>query len=255
MFGQTASDLSGSFSYFFFMQNFMWPSPDLMPESWSLSVEEWFYVTLPLTFLVFSVLSSSKQRLILTSAIIYIAVFTVFRFYEVSANNPSWGPGIRRVVLLRLDSIGYGVLMAYMAFYHQRFMVKHTRLMLGIGICLLIPSVVLYSHYALTGSETLFNKTLLFSITNIGLALLLPWFSRMTCRNRSGVRIITYISITSYSMYLIHWSFALPLSTRFLAPNVPWPAAFCAYFILTTGLSILVYKYFERPMTRLRDRF
>lgn len=46
-------DLSGfGISYFFFFQNFAWPYPDFFHASWSLSVEEWFYLTLPIMSLI-----------------------------------------------------------------------------------------------------------------------------------------------------------------------------------------------------------
>lgn len=75
-----------NFGYLLFIQNFLSPHPSFMPEAWSLSVEEWFYMSLPLFFILFS-FTPFKNKVFL-SILAYILVFTSFRFFEVLHNNP-----------------------------------------------------------------------------------------------------------------------------------------------------------------------
>ncbi|MBK7389871.1 MAG: hypothetical protein IPI23_12630 [Bacteroidetes bacterium] len=72
-----------------------------------------------------------------------------------------------------------------------------------------------------------------------------------------ATRIFTHISLISYSMYLIN----LALVAEVIRDNFP-PAdatsawiAFGVYWVAVIGFSTLLYKYFEKPFTDLRDRF
>ena len=67
----------------------------------------------------------------------------------------------------------------------------------------------------------------------------------------------THISLISYSMYLLN----LAVISEVLYTNFPprgihtaW-AEYCLYWSLVIILSTLLYKYFEKPVMDLRDRF
>jgi peptidoglycan/LPS O-acetylase OafA/YrhL len=241
--------------YFLFLQNLAWPCPLLMPESWSLAIEEWFYFTLPLMMLAFVFLPLRKRYSLLICFILYVLLFSVVRFYGVMLSNLSWDEQVRKVVLYRLDAIGYGVLVAYCNYYHGAALTKHRMMLLVLGCLCVGLSVIIFSNSLLTTLETLFNKTLLFVLTNLGFALMLPWFKEIKVYNRRLVEIVSHISIVSYSMYLIHFSFAIPLMQNYLPKEVPWYLVYAAYLVLTAVLSTVVYKYYERPMTHLREYF
>lgn len=242
-------------SYFFFLQNFMWPCPPLMAESWSLAVEEWFYLTLPLVMLGFVFLPLKKKHSLLMAFVVYVLFFSALRFYQVISSNPEWDGGVRNIVVYRLDAIGYGVLVAYFNYYHPNALRKHKNKLLALGVLLSGLSVAIFSHSLLTSLETFFNKTFLFAMTSLGFALTLPWFKELRASHRATIGLVSHISIASYSMYLIHWSFVLPLLQNYSPVRIPWLVNYVLFFVLTFVLSTAVYNYYERPLTGLREKF
>ena len=50
-----------NFRYFIFSQNLYQPHPLFFPEAWSLSIEEWFYLTFP-NFNLFIIQKVKKQK-------------------------------------------------------------------------------------------------------------------------------------------------------------------------------------------------
>ena len=55
-------ELNEALPFAVFLQNFAWPHPQMFPEAWSLSVEEWFYILFPLfSFLLFKTESGLKK--------------------------------------------------------------------------------------------------------------------------------------------------------------------------------------------------
>ena len=128
-----------------------------------------------------------------------------------------------------------------------------TLLILG-GLCVGV-SVVVFSNSLLTSVETYFNKTLLFVFTNLGFALTLPFFKELGVQNKSLVYFVSHISIASYSMYLIHISFVIPLLQNYLPNDLPWYMLYFLYLAFNLALSTLVYKYYEKPLTSLREKF
>jgi peptidoglycan/LPS O-acetylase OafA/YrhL len=56
--------------YFLFLQNFNYPHPQFFSEAWTLSVEEWFYITIPiLLFILVGIFKISPKRAILSTVI------------------------------------------------------------------------------------------------------------------------------------------------------------------------------------------
>ncbi len=242
--------------YFFFLQNFAWPAPYLMNESWSLAIEEWFYIFFPLVMLIFLCLPVLKKKALLTGLVVYLLVSTVIRFTGAVETDLSWDQGFRKVVIFRLDSIGYGVLIAYLNFFYNTLLEKYKKLMLVTGCGMVLFSIAVFSYSVLTIKDTFFNKTVLFIVTDLGLALLLPYFKGIKVKSGFLPYAITHISIVSYSIYLIHHSFVIQLLHElFPSGTLPWYILYALYIIITFFLSTLVYKYFERPMTALRSRF
>jgi peptidoglycan/LPS O-acetylase OafA/YrhL len=82
--------------YFTFTQNLMWLQPVALHTftsgffalSWSLAIEEWFYLLFPLTLLVCSKVIKNKKKVLLTSAGIFILFFTLLRII-ISIINPN----------------------------------------------------------------------------------------------------------------------------------------------------------------------
>jgi hypothetical protein len=90
---------------------------------------------------------------VLLSILSYILVFTSLRFFEVVNNDPARDKGVRKIVLYRLDAIGYGVLLAYINYYHHTLIRNRKNYMLIIGCLLIFISVNSFIDMVLNKNE------------------------------------------------------------------------------------------------------
>ena len=92
--------------------------------------------------------------------------------------------------------------------------------------------------------------------------LLLPWLSQLQRHGGVFYRVVTLISLISYSMYLVHLSLVhriLVPGTMALLPALEGGSLlvvqYCLYWLYTVGISVLIYRFFELPVMNLRERF
>lgn len=253
------------YKYFFFYHNFHERPPAFFPESWSLSVEEWFYLLIPLFIFVLIQLFDIKQRkaIILTIASVIIGCFIV-RIYRIEFNHYtdaySFDVYVRKQVICRLDSIVFGFLAAYILRYHSFLWQERRRLYFAMGVIfLLLPK---FNEYLLK-SELIGAYTEL-TFTSIGTMFMLPYLYSLTIGDGPLYKVFTFISKISYSMYLVHFSlilFSVLPYTEYFMKQVGWSPTFVVfinyitYWVLTILISYLLYTYFELPMTSLREKF
>jgi len=140
---------------------------------------------------------------------------------------------------------------------------RYKNITFGAGIFLLILHEihlqVLYGDYM---QFEFLSNVLLFTHVSIGTLLLLPYLSNWKSGEGYLYKFFSYVSVISYSMYLLNWSivmhFILPVSFNFIFPNFNLIAVsilkYLCFWFLTIAASILLYKYFERPCMQLRDR-
>jgi peptidoglycan/LPS O-acetylase OafA/YrhL len=112
----------------------------------------------------------------------------------------------------------------------------------------------MYSKWA---PNAYFSKVFLVFFQSIGCFLLLPKFDSIKKATPVIVKVFTHISLISYSMYLLN----LAIVAEVLTANFP-PAgklsAWClygVYWVMVILLSTLLYKYYEKPMMDLRDKW
>ncbi|MCD9854640.1 acyltransferase [Epilithonimonas sp. JDS] len=256
-----------SLKYFYFSQNIYTPHPaHFFPEAWSLSVEEWFYLILPLLIMTLSFTFKGSQRTaILVSCLLIIVSVTLFRSYRYFSlsdlNISGWDIFFRKQVITRLDSLMFGVLAAYCHFYHYKSWIRHKKLLLVIGVALILFERFYLSQYIPISS--FYACVLSFTLVSAATAMLLPFLNEFKAV-KGGLlfRVITYISLISYSMYLINYT----LIQKFMINAIPWEylsdnykiimvVRYGFYWALVILMSILIYKYFEIPMTKMREKF
>lgn len=258
---------AGIGSYFLFLQNFNTPHPDFYREAWSLTIEEWFYLLLPITlFILMRIGKINTKKAILTSIFMGIIISTMIRVSRNSADINTvgeWNNLIRTQVITRLDSLMYGVLGAFLSYYYKEWWLRYKNITFVAGIFLLIlHEIHMQGLFSYNLSFEFFSNVLLFTHVSIGTLLLLPYLSTWKSGEGYFYKFFSYVSVISYSMYLLNWGivmhFILPVSFNFLFPNSNSIAVsilkyFCFWFLTIAG-SILLYKYFERPCMQLRDR-
>ena len=112
--------------YFYFSQNLFRVHPEFFPEAWSLSVEEWFYLLLPILLFIFSYFFKSYRQLIFYFALSLITVVLLYRCYIYVIKPPNNEQMVddyfRKQVFTRFDSLMLGVIGAYCNFFmHDAF--------------------------------------------------------------------------------------------------------------------------------------
>ena len=252
-------------SYLFFSQNLFTAHPNFFPEAWSLSVEEWFYLLIPviILFLIKIFRVTINKAIIWTSFVILISV-TIFRYYKflnVPIENLSqWDLLFRKQVFTRMDSLMFGIIGSYLQFYYLKFWNKYKSVLFGAGLILFILLKIIAINELLPVNG-LFNCVFSFSITSLSTLLLLPFLSNLKTGRGYLFYFLTYISLISYSMYLLNLSVvqfwildSIDLVRFQYIPYLNVIIIYSLYWILTISFSILLYKYFELPMMKLRER-
>ena len=243
-------------SYFYFSQNIFQCHPLFFDEAWSLSIEEWFYLLIPfLIFLAITVFRLENKKALIIVGLIVILFSTGFRYYRYRTIYLAhfWDLNLffRSQVSTRLDSIMYGVYGALLSFYYEKNWLRYKNTLFIVGI------IILLLQYFVKLDSKLYLCVFSFSITSLATLFLLPFLSTYTTGKGFTYQIITYISLISYSMYLINMS----LIEHWIIDNIELTSLsttgiFIKYFLfwfLTVFLSLVLYKYYEVPMTKLRD--
>jgi peptidoglycan/LPS O-acetylase OafA/YrhL len=243
--------------YLCYAQNLLRQSnaADYFAIAWSLSVEEWFYISFPSLLLAAAWLTSRRDRRLAVGfgvgfCVAIIAARTMFGDFG------DWGAAVRRVVAFRLDSIGYGFLL-YLAVDRagsaRLSRVSGWTIPLALGPGTIMVYAIL-DRITKTGDhavEHLFPfAAALFGSGAILCALraeaviqripALAWLGR-------------YLGRVSYSTYLFH-----VILIEVIVAALPGASALAQLALFLTvlfGATTLFYVYFERPILAARPHY
>jgi peptidoglycan/LPS O-acetylase OafA/YrhL len=238
---------------FVFLHNFAQPSVDFFWESWSLSVEEWFYLLSPILLIIFLKFTTPKIAFI-TTTLLMLSFSTIYRICITTNDiNHFWfDVTFRKMVVTRLDSIAFGLLAAWLFYYYRSMWgrLKYTGLVAGLAI------MVFILNYK-SPDTSFYNQVLLFTITPISAALLLPFAQSIQSARGIFAKAITHISKISYSMYLINLGLMIQVLNSNFAPQIALHGIlfYISFWIALLVASTLLYMFFEKPMMNLRDKF
>lgn len=250
--------------FLFFAQNVFSLHPDSFDEAWSLSVEEWFYLSFPLLLIVFMALSPLRKKE--TSFLLFLFTFLflvmLVRGITIHMNQDlPWDNGVRRLALLRLDSILIGVFASYLYFHFPRFWDRNKGRIAAAG---LLPLGVLAYFFVSDiipngfSGAGLVTKVLFFPVLSLLFASFLPLANSINPKKRTyWMRFVTHLSVISYSVYLLHFSIILSLQNYIYEPATFEGAliSILVFWTITFVVSTIVYNFYEKPCTRLRDKW
>lgn len=245
-----------------FGQNLFTPNTLFFRESWSLAVEEWFYVLFPLLWFVglrLGLWHTTRSFFFLILGILLLMTLGKgFYFLSIQSLQPFVEhPGLSRLpVVFRMSSILWGVAMAAL-FIHRPQVRRMPRVFALSGVFVLSAGVWLLGQ-----AGGYWYRVFIYDVHSLGVALLFPLLLRIpapTGETFGRLRgFIERMSKFSYSTYLIN----LPLMSlvAWWIEREQWtdPAPVVllvmgAYAVLWFA-SALVYRHFEKPLTDLRDR-
>lgn len=253
--------------YFVFSQNLTSAPPKFFFHSWSLSVEEWFYIIIPtIIFLLVVVFKRKFKKSFLLIILLIIIIVTIFRFLQLqNIENEEAFTALTYSVLYRFDALMYGMLGAYISYYYPLVWSRNRMSCFLVFILLLILHFVLKS-FTFTHSKY-YYKSFVFSLTSLTVLFSLPYLSTLRKNSENMCfRILTKISLISYSLYLANYIIVDLVSTlvdrRYIMHILQqrfsiithWSFPLVFNYILSVFLSFLIatliYKYFEIPTTK-----
>jgi peptidoglycan/LPS O-acetylase OafA/YrhL len=251
--------------YFLFFQNYNTTMLTFFPESWSLAVEEHAYIVLPLFLFLAAWLfkPKNKSRFFLIAVLALIFIFFCAKIhYQFTTTNTTlaqWNVSLKAVVLYRLDSIFIGVLCSWIYCNYKSFWQTNKPIFFVIGISIFIFQFVAIGYFRLMIDAYPFLWNVLYlPMVSIGVACFLPVLSDWKVETAFYQKPIVFISVVSYSVYLLHYSVVLQLLKHYVsydAQNTFQLLGFVfVYVLLTFFLSYLLYRFYEKPLMDLRDK-
>jgi len=240
----------GWYAYPFFLQNFWQPAPGFFRESWSLAVEEWFYLLFPLLAVILNGGGKLKPSALLATVAVFLVVPTILR----GVASAAWDlQTIRMVVPLRLDTMMYGVLAAMIMNWRPEWWARST----GAG-ALLAAGALVAAGLFLVRHESRLSSVVAFPLIAVGTALTVPSLKSLPRRAYLLPAAIEYISKVSYSTYLLHMPLFFFLEGMISWGHTPMAIKLIGRLLMVTAallLSYLPYRGIEQPFLALRQRW
>ena len=238
--------------YIFFLQNFTKPILGFFRESWSLSIEEWFYLTMPVMLLILIRFTKPKVAFIIATMIMIVFSFLCRTQMMDAGFDRFWlDLNIRKVVVTRLDGIGYGLLAAWICYYYPTIWERIRYYAFGIGIALL--TFVVSYRAPVSG---FYRQVAYYSLYPIAAMLLLPLASAVRSGGGMVARALIHISRISYSMYLINLAIVAEVIRDQFTPQggIDGIVKYIFYWVIVVMASTVLYYSFEKPMMELREK-
>ncbi|AXS82129.1 acyltransferase [Marinobacter sp. Arc7-DN-1] len=251
-------EFSFDWRYLFFLQNLIGPHSGFFSVSWSLTVEEWFYLSVPLVFIVGLRVFKSRAIAIWSTVGLVTVASLMARYQYVVGFDATWNNEIRQVAVLRLDSLIYGVAAAWLWLNHKEFLTRYKMHFFVLGVCFLGAGIVIRNDPEI--NQTHWMLLLLFPILSVGISCWLPvlaaWRSSIEGEGALA-RSIRNISVWSYSLYLVHVpameGFSIFVLPKILDNYFLQLCAFLIWIFLAIFASSLIYRFFEKPIMDMRD--
>jgi len=244
------------FYYVFFLQNNFY-GVQFLDVSWSLVIEEWFYLFSPF-YIFFSVRILKSQAKIIASLICFILAVLVLRTLYVEISNVPY-VGVNGNFPFRFDSLFLGVLLSFLNFHkHKAFAKLNSGGVFVLGLLLFIGYLFAFIKFSNYVDEIKIFRTLGFLLLPLTISLMVPYISSLTINsdknilNKYTVLVFTKTSILTYAMYLSHPFVNAYLDGTKVAESLLLKSI-CS-LTLTFLMAWLIYTYFERPILNLRDK-
>ena len=235
----------------FFLQNYYFFDVNFLRlgfyHTWSLAVEEHFYIVLPLLLVALSKLRSGRDPFKAVPWIFLILAVSCASLRWFTLKPPSFMPA--PFSHLRADGLFAGVLLGYLHSFRPETFLKISKSWLAPAIAILCSAPA----FVFDGNTRVFQSFGL-TLLLVGFSFLVAWAVPHDASKLFGRRIafvLAAIGAYSYSIYLWH----LLLSSMFQSGRPPSQMRFWIYVATSTVIGIIASELIERPMLRLREKW
>lgn len=241
-----------NYAYIFYIQNFFMSNgygANWLSVTWSLAVEEQFYLIFPL--LIYYLPKEKLPKIFLTCILLAPIIRAILGSYEAYVLLPA-----------RMDALLVGALIAY---YYQNgsintWIAPHRRTLSLITV--LVFGIMLALAFEGSGKNTggIINHSLYALLYGLIVINILVQQGGIFMRVLANP-VLRYIGKISYSIYLFHQVIFLMLTKTLLNKDVPWLETSndvwvtVLAFACTIAFSSLLYFTVEKPTQKIGKRF
>jgi peptidoglycan/LPS O-acetylase OafA/YrhL len=233
---------------------------EVRPQLWSLAIEEQFYLFLPiLLWLLIRNRPDADSLRVIPKICIGLMVGSLVARTVLTFTTHLY---IERQTFLRVDSMFFGVTLAYLRIHRPAVLerVAAKRWLVPVAILLLVPAVLgrhVQQSIGLTGLYVGYGL--------IMIRMIYPQYRSRSLNvavRSSPARLVAWIGVYSYSIYLWHYDTGWP---GFVwgqrlgeALGLPGPAVWLlhtiTWFAMSVVTGVIIGKILEVPIMRLRER-
>jgi peptidoglycan/LPS O-acetylase OafA/YrhL len=234
------------YNFLFFLQNYEQELPFFLV-SWTLCIEEHFYLFMPLLLSLIMLKKNPKLFFYISCFLIFVPL--LFRLYEVkNITRDIPFSYLSTATHLRMDGLLIGLLFSYFHAFNVkiylpkfRYLFIITLLTVTSSIYLKAPIFYVYGYFFVALFVTATMCSLKDKVLNI---------------NQSVYKFIEYTSISSYTLYLshpliIHASLIILNKTGIQNPILKFTFTLLMVFLIGFG----IYHFFESKLLYLRDKY
>jgi peptidoglycan/LPS O-acetylase OafA/YrhL len=252
----SGNNIIPTWSYFAMLQNvFMGSLKNMgnsaMSVSWSIGIEEQFYLVIP--FLIYFI----NKRILPYLLVIFIIAANYFRYYysepNISFNIPAY-----LLLPCRMDAISIGVLIAWLnqVYGIEKFVKNYYKIIL---LSMFLVAAICASLFFLYQDIGIVRNTL-FALFFGGLIIIALGKTESLYVKFLSINILTWIGKISYALYLFHY-LILGVTKKIVGSYFNFDSSITLFFtsVFAFGFSILfswlVYKFLETPTVALGKKF
>jgi len=251
-----------------FTQNLEFRPMVTFSHSWSLCIEEQFYITFP--FIILLIAKSRKVislawLMILTGLIAGLAtrIYIWFNYGESAISSSDYFGHIYYSSFTRFDELLPGIAIALLKNFHPALFnrwLKHANWVFILGVITTATFFYAYPHSHSTEAHgyNFFLSTFGYSLLALSFALLtFAALSPTSLLNKVKIPGATSIALWSYAIYLIHKPIFKLLMKPLAEQNIDVKSALGVFIIM--GISLLagwlLYRFIETPFMILRNTY
>ncbi|MBI3511395.1 MAG: acyltransferase [Bacteroidetes bacterium] len=243
--------------YVFFLQNNFY-GIDFYNVTWSLVVEEWFYIFAPLFLMIAFYFSGHNPVRLLLWLVVFLIAENIFRLGYVLRRDTPFG-GVNGNFPFRFDSLFCGVFIAFLRQEVQHVYARMRSVFYFIAGILFIAAYVFYIHSIIAPTDMrdhlIFPRTIGFFIFSISIAITIPFIEQLKFPSdniaaKIPFHFFTQTSLLTYSIYLIH-----PLVFPYFISKTSSTFHAALAIVVVYACAFVIYYSFEKPVLKLRERF